>query len=127
MKIKNIKDGDVFIHNNITMIAVGEYCTEVNAVFTTIPAYWNKDGVYHYTSGGYKNIPPDQEVIVVRNMYDRDNLGNKIKRIFERLTFIPWFLIQVKFSHQKINLERYYKCGYCSDFQYKVLLKILKR
>lgn len=75
MKIKNIKDGDVFIYNGTTMVAVGEYCTKVNAVFTTIPAYWSKDGVYHYTSGGYENIPPDQEVNVTGNMYNIQDKG----------------------------------------------------
>lgn len=127
MKIKDIKDGDVFIHNGTAMVAVGEYCTEVNVVFTTIPAYWNKDRIYHYTSGGYEKIPPDKEVVIVRNMYDRDNLSNKIKRIFERVTFIPWVFIHTKILHKQINLERLYKHGYCSNFQYKISSKMLKR
>ena len=49
-----------------------------------------------------------------------------IRKIFERVTFIPWFLLQTKILHKQISLERLYKYGYCSDLQYK-FLKFLKR
>lgn len=43
------------------------------------------------------------------------------RKLLERLTFIPWYLIQTKILHKSIDLERLYKNGYCSDFQYKIL------
>lgn len=47
-----------------------------------------------------------------------------VRKIFERLTFIPWYLVQTKILHKSIDLERLYKHGYCSDFQYKILKKV---
>lgn len=43
------------------------------------------------------------------------------RKLFERLTFIPWYLIQTVILHKRIDLERLYKHGYCSELQYKIL------
>lgn len=46
------------------------------------------------------------------------------RKLIERLTFIPWYLIQTIISRKQINLERLYRNGYCSGFQYKFLKKV---
>lgn len=68
-EIKNIKDGDIFIFNDQKLVAVGEYVDEISSVFTTIPKYWNKEGIYSYTSGSYTTISPKQEVKIIANIY----------------------------------------------------------
>lgn len=49
---------------------------------------------------------------------------SKIRKFYERITFVPWFLVKTKILGQKINLERLYKYGYCSGFQYRLLSKL---
>lgn len=44
-----------------------------------------------------------------------------IRKIFDHLIFIPWYLIKTKFFHKQINLERLYKYGYCTKLQYNIL------
>ena len=46
------------------------------------------------------------------------------RKPLERLTFIPWYLIQTIILRKEINLDRLYRNGYCSEFQYKILKKV---
>lgn len=72
MKAKNIKDGDIFILNGLEMVAVDDYISDCNVLFTTRKEYWNKNEVYSYTSGGYEYFEPDQEIEVIGNMYTKE-------------------------------------------------------
>lgn len=49
---------------------------------------------------------------------------NRVRRIYERVTFIPWYIIHTKILKESINLDRLFNCGYCSSAQYKILKKI---
>lgn len=59
--------------------------------------------------------------------------NNKFRRKFERLIFVPYFLFKVIFIYKPRNirnyyltrLRRFYVNGYCSERQYKFLIKIL--
>lgn len=72
MKAKNIKDGDIFILNGLEMVAVDDYLSECSVVFITQKEYWNENGVYSYTSGGYKRFEPDQEIEVIGNIHNKE-------------------------------------------------------
>lgn len=72
MKAKNIKDGDIFILNGLEMVAVDDYISDCNVLFATRKEYWNKNGVYSYTSDGYEHFEPDQEIEVIGNMYNKE-------------------------------------------------------
>ncbi len=50
----------------------------------------------------------------------------KIRYFWERLTFVPWYLFQIKVLRKTINLERLYNAGYCSERQYGILKGIRK-
>jgi hypothetical protein len=59
--------------------------------------------------------------------------NNKFRRKFERLIFVPYFLFKVIFIYNPetlrdiifARLRRFYVNGYCSERQYKFLIKIL--
>lgn len=54
------------------MVAVDDYISDCNVLFTTRKEYWNKNEVYSYTSGGYEYFEPDQEIEVIGNMYTKE-------------------------------------------------------
>ena len=72
MKAKNIKYGDIFILNGLEMVAVDDHLSECSVVFITRKEYWNENGVYSYTSGGYERFEPDQEIESIGNIHDKE-------------------------------------------------------
>ena len=68
-------------------------------------------------------------ILIVKQKKKKKKKSRKI----ERLIFVPYFLFKVTFIYKSKDIKRYYFAklrrfyvnGYCSERQYKFLIKIL--
>lgn len=68
IKIEDIKDGDIFIHNGTEIVSADSgYSNE--CLFVTTREYWNLEGNYYYTNSHWEQISEGTEVELIRNMY----------------------------------------------------------
>lgn len=68
IKIEDIKDGDIFIHNGAEIVSADSgYSNE--CLFVTTREYWNPEGNYYYTNSHWEQISEGTEVELIGNMY----------------------------------------------------------
>ena len=67
IKIENIKDGDIFIHNNAEMVSA-ESGYSNGYLFVTTREFWNPEGNYYYTNSHWERISEETEVELIGNI-----------------------------------------------------------
>lgn len=67
IKIEDIKDGDIFIHNSIEIVSADSKYSN-GCLFVTTREFWNPEGNYYYTNSHWEQISEGTEVELIGNM-----------------------------------------------------------
>lgn len=67
IKIEDIKDGDIFIHNGTEIVSADSGYSN-DCLFVTTREHWNPEGNYYYTNSHWEQISEGTEVELIGNM-----------------------------------------------------------